>query len=286
MTWCTRSSPPVALLKLMFLWTWDGYLMESLDFPKRCQATCSISCVTWDGSWANAGEMCFILSWFGVHQYILHSWSDIKVLFVLWQSSWVFYGVQSRKSRFLMCLIGNTELLWMQCKGIGPGLSPSGKSYCFSRVAVGTWGVFSIIGGDFHSKLVFVQWRLDSCLTIMDTSGIKTRLGRTIRTLLEVSRETKGHFLVGTVILGFLTIFQKCRASLTFESLNFTSLSKCQRDVRPVPRWGGGLGLSVGSLQGIQTSFHLVIWKMSLHLRLCREIQPFFESGHLRVHFT
>ena len=42
--------------------------------------------------------------------------------------------------------------------------------------------------------------------------------------------------IVGTVILGFLTIFQKCRASLTFESLNSTSLSRCQRDVRPMPR--------------------------------------------------
>ena len=35
-------------------------------------------------------------------------------------------------------------------------------------------------------------------------------LGRTIQTLLEMRRETKDHFLVGTVILGFLTIFKKC----------------------------------------------------------------------------
>ena len=38
--------------------------------------------------WIQEGEMCFILSWFGVHQSILHSWSDISVLLVLWQSCW------------------------------------------------------------------------------------------------------------------------------------------------------------------------------------------------------
>ena len=37
-------------------------------------------------------------------------------------------------------------------------------------------------------------------------------LGRTIRMLLHVWHETEGHFLVGTVILGFLTIFKKCQA--------------------------------------------------------------------------
>ena len=52
----------------------------------------------------------------------------------------------------------------------------------------------------------------------------------------------------------------------------------------PLSRWGGDVGLSLGSVQGIQTSFHLVIWKMSLHLSLCREIRPSFESGHLGVH--
>ena len=42
----------------------------------------------------------------------------------------------------------------------------------------------------------------DSCLVMVDKSGIKTRLGRTIWTLLEVSRETEGHFLVGIMIFG------------------------------------------------------------------------------------
>ena len=47
----------------------------------------------------------------------------------------------------------------------------------------------------------------------MDTSGIYTRLGRTIRTLLGVRQETKADFLVGTVIFGFLSIFKKSQAS-------------------------------------------------------------------------
>ena len=52
--------------------------------------------------------------------------------------------------------------------------------------------------------------------------------------LLEVRCETEGHFLVGTLIFGFLTIFKKCEALCTFEALNSASLSRCQRDVRPL----------------------------------------------------
>ena len=37
-----------------------------------------------------------------------------------------------------------------------------------------------------------------------DNSGSETRLGRTIRTLLEVRREAKHPLLVGTVVLVFL----------------------------------------------------------------------------------
>ena len=42
-----------------------------------------------------------------------------------------------------MCLIGETQLLCMQCRGIGPHLAARGKSHGFSRVAAGTWGTFS-----------------------------------------------------------------------------------------------------------------------------------------------
>ena len=58
-------------------------------------------------------------------------------------------------------------------------------------------------------------------------------LARTLRTLLEVRKETKVHFLVGTVLLGFVTIFKKSQASSHFEALNSVCLSRGQRDVRP-----------------------------------------------------
>ena len=71
-----------------------------------------------------------------------------------------------------MCLIGKTELLCMQCWGIMPYLSARRKSNDFSRVMMGTWGIFSSYGGDGHPKLVSVQRRQDSCLVTKDTSGI------------------------------------------------------------------------------------------------------------------
>ena len=73
----------------------------------------------------------------------------------------------------------------------------------------------------------------DSYLFTMDTSGIETGVGRTIRTLLEVRQETKAHFLVGTIILGFLSIFKKSQASSHFEALNSVCLSSCQSDMIP-----------------------------------------------------
>ena len=45
--------------------------------------------------------------------------------------------------------------------------------------------------------------------------------------------ETKGHFIFGTLILGFLSIFKNSQASLPFETFNSACLSRCQRDMRP-----------------------------------------------------
>ena len=84
-------------------------------------------------------------------------------------------------------------------------------------------------------------------------------LGRTIWMLLQVWYETEGHFLVGTVILGFLTIFKKCQASSTFEALISASLSRCQRVLRPHVQMRLRSRAFCRSLQRIQTSFHLVI---------------------------
>ena len=52
--------------------------------------------------------------------------------------------------------------------------------------------------------------------------------------LLEVRQETEVHFLVGTVILGFLSIFKKSQSSSPFEALNSIFLLRCQRDVIPL----------------------------------------------------
>ena len=46
-------------------------------------------------------------------------------------------------------------------------------------------------------------------------------------------QETEVHFLIGRVILGFLSIFKNSQASSPYEVLNSVCLSRGQRDVRP-----------------------------------------------------
>ena len=82
--------------------------------------------------------------------------------------------------------------------------------------------------GDGHSKLHFVQPSQDSCLIRTDTSGILSRFGRIIQTLLGVSWETKRPFLISKEIFQFLSFFKKCQASVRFEALNSVGLSRCQ----------------------------------------------------------
>ena len=137
---------------------------------KVSQATCTVCCGTKDKNGDNEGEMSFISSWFGVHRAILHSCGDISVHLVLWQCSWGLSGVPSRKSMFLTCLIGNTGLLWTQCKGIEPHLQGWGMSHGISRVAARTCYIFPSYSGDVHSKLHFVQQSQDACLVTTDTT--------------------------------------------------------------------------------------------------------------------
>ena len=49
---------------------------------------------------------------------------------------------------------------------------------------------------------------------------------------LEVRQETECPFLIATVILGFLSIFNKSHGSSTFEALNSAYFLRCQRDVQ------------------------------------------------------
>ena len=129
--------------------------------------------------------------------------------------------------------MGNTVLLCMPCRGIGPHLVARRNSHDFSRVAAGTWGTFSSIGGDIHSKLMFVQRCQDSCLVTRYSSGIFLRHGRAIQTLLEVRWETQCPYLVASVISGYLSFFNKCQALSPFEASNSMCLLRFQRDVRP-----------------------------------------------------
>ena len=46
-------------------------------------------------------------------------------------------------------------------------------------------------------------------------------------------QENKAHFLVGTVILGFPSIFKKVRHPLPFEALKSVCLSRYRHDVIP-----------------------------------------------------
>ena len=113
-----------------------------------------------------------------------------------------------------------------------PNLTVRGKSHGFYRVLAGTGGIFSSNSGDDPSKLLFLQRQQDSCLVTRDTSGISSRLGRPVRTLLDVRWETQGPFQVATVTLEFISIFNNSQASSPFEALNSSCLSRCQSDVR------------------------------------------------------
>ena len=139
----------------------------------------------------------------------------------------------------------------MQCRGIVAHFAARGKSHEFCLVRAGTCGIFSSYGGDGYFKLGFVQRSQDSCLVRTVTSVIKTRLGSTIRTLLEVRREAKFPLLVGKIILVFLSTFTKAQRSSPFEALKTAHLSKCQRDVRPPVQKAGELWLALVSPQEI-----------------------------------
>ena len=62
----------------------------------------------------------------------------------------------NQANRGSLRVIGKTQLLCMQCRGIGPHLAARGKSHGFSRVASRTCGIFSSYNGDAHSKREFV----------------------------------------------------------------------------------------------------------------------------------
>ena len=75
----------------------------------------------------------------------------------------------------------------MQCQGIRAHLVTRGMSHDFSRVASGTWDIFSCDGGDGPSKVMYVQRHQDSCLLARDSLGFPSRHGSTTGTLVKGS---------------------------------------------------------------------------------------------------
>ena len=158
-------------------------------------------------------------------------------------------------------------------------------SWFFSSCG-GKLGYILDLGWDDPSKLVFVQQRHDSCLVTRDNSGISSRIGRAIWKLLEVSRETQCPFLFVTVILGFLSIFNKSLASSPFEALNSVCVSSSKRDVMPPVKMRRRL--MAFSMVSTRDSDILSSCEMKDDLlsSQCREIRHSFKSGHLSVHST
>ena len=82
-----------------------------------------------------------------------------SVFFSSYDTVWGLSSVQSSKSRLLMCLIGKTQLLCMQCRGIRPNLVATGKSHGFLELQQAP-GVYSrvttgmpILNGSLFSEV-------------------------------------------------------------------------------------------------------------------------------------
>ena len=86
--------------------------------------------------------------------------------------------------------------------------------------------------------------------------------------------------------IGIPISFHEKSGIITFWSIELRVPLEVSRDVRTLSRWGGHLGLSLDSPQGIHTSPFLVWWMTSLRSSHCREIRHSSESGHLSIHST
>ena len=103
---------------------------------------------------------------------------------------------------------------------------------------------------------------------------------------LELKQETEVHFLVGEVILGFLSIFKKSQASSHLKHWILCASRGVKGMWFPLSRWPGYLRDSLESPKGNQTFLHHVIWKTRLNLSHFMEIRLSFESRPLMVHST
>ena len=177
-----------------------------------------------DGYGFNEAEMCFILSWFGVNQSILLSWGDISVLLLLWQCSWWCSSVPSGKSRFLMSLIGITVLLSTKCRGI--------VSWVFSSCGRHLVYILELrTGWPFETQVCSAKSGL-----LSSYDGYLVKLNYT----WEENTCTSGGEPWGQASLiswhSYICIpinFHEESGIVTFWSIELSTLSKSQTDVRP-----------------------------------------------------
>ena len=99
-------------------------------------------------------------------------------------------------------------------------------------------------------------------------------------------QETEFHFLVGTVILGFLSIFKKSQASSPYEAFNSVCLSMGHSDVRPpVQKTLTPTAFSRVS-PGDSDMPSSCEMKDEPEFKTLQGNRALFESGPLRVHST
>ena len=93
-------------------------------------------------------------------------------------------------------------------------------------------------------------------------------------------------FLVGTVILVFLSIFKKNQASSPFEAMNSAHFLMCQKDVRPSvqKRWRTMAYSRVSTWDSVIPSSYEMKYEPAF--KPLQGNTAFFESGYLWVHST
>ena len=100
--------------------------------------------------------------------------------------------------------MGNTELLWRQCRGIGHHLALKVETCGFTQVAVGNSWFLSTKNGDDSETLVVSQGCQASSLVARDTLGFFLSCDRGIRMNLELRWKFQHPFTVVTGILQFV----------------------------------------------------------------------------------
>ena len=101
-----------------------------------------------------------------------------------------------------------------------------------------------------------------------------------------MKQETEVHVLVGTVILGFLSIFKKSKASSHFEAINSDCLLRYQSDVIPpiqMRRRTTDFSRVATGDSDIPSSCEM---KHEPEFKPLQGYRPSFESGSLAVHST